>query len=160
MIRVGIGQDSHSFTKEKKLLKLAGIIIKNEAGLEGNSDADVVLHALFNAISQALGNKSIGHYADPLCKKGIIDSKEYLKIALDMCKEKSFVINNIGIMIEAQKPKLESFVDEMKKSISNIAKINEDAVGITLTTGENLTAFGKGLGIQVFAIVSLIKNEN
>jgi len=158
MIRVGIGQDSHRFIRKgKKRLVLGGVIIPNENGLEGNSDGDVVLHAIFNALSQAVGKKSIGVYSDNICREGIKDSREYLKLALKMVKDSGYRINNIGVMIEAKKPRIEPYVDDMKKSIADILMITQDMIGITATSGEGLTAFGKGIGIQVFAITTVVR---
>ena len=158
MIRVGIGQDSHRFIrKSKKRLALGGVIIHDEKGLEGNSDGDVVLHAIFNALSQAVGKRSIGFYSDKMCREGIKDSREYLKLALKMVKEGGYRINNVGMMIEAKKPKIEPYVDDMKKSIAEILMITQDMVGITATSGEGLTAFGRGMGIQAFAIATVVR---
>lgn len=158
MIRVGIGQDSHRFIrKDKKRLVLGGVIIPNEKGLEGNSDGDVVLHAIFNALSQAVGKRSIGVYSDKMCGEGIKDSREYLKLALKMVKESGYRINNIGVMIEAKKPRIEPYVDNMKKNIAGILIITQDMIGITATSGEGLTAFGRGMGIQAFAIATVIR---
>ena len=123
-------------------------------------DGDVVLHAVFNALSQAVGGRSIGYYADPLYfEKGISDSKEYTKVIMKLIKEKGYKINNIGIMIEAKKPILEPHSDAIKKSLAGIFDVHENQIGLTFTTGESLTAFGKGEGMQAFAIVSLVKNE-
>jgi len=158
MIRVGIGQDSHRFIrKSKKRLALGGVIIHDEKGLEGNSDGDVVLHAIFNALSQAVGKRSIGFYSDKMCREGIKDSREYLKLALKMVKDSGYRVNNIGVMIEAKKPRIEPYVDDMKKSIARILMITQNMVGITATSGEGLTAFGKGMGIQVFAIATVVR---
>ena len=153
--RVGIGQDSHKFSKEPKLLILGGIEIKECNGLEANSDGDIILHSLFNALSSAVGGKSLGHYADPMCKKGIKDSKEYLKVALSMLKDKNLKINNIGIAIEAKKPRLENYEEKIKQKIAELCGIKKEQVGLTVTSGEGLTPFGKGEAIQVFCIVSL-----
>jgi len=158
MIRVGIGQDSHRFIrKSKKRLALGGVIIHDEKGLEGNSDGDVVLHAIFNALSQAVGKRSIGFYSDKMCREGIKDSREYLKLALKMVKDSGYKVNNIGVMIEAKKPRIEPYVDDMKKSIARILMITQNMVGITATSGEGLTAFGRGMGIQVFAIATVVR---
>lgn len=130
--------------------------IPGERGLRANSDGDVVLHALCNAISQAVGGRSIGVYADPLClEKGIKDSAEYLKVILKMMAEKGYCVNNIGIMIECARPKIEPYAEVMKKRIASLLGVVEEAVGITATSGERLTSFGKGEGIQVFAVASL-----
>ena len=157
--RVGIGQDSHKFSEQPKQLVLGGVVIPDENGLEANSDGDVVLHSLFNALSQSVGGKSLGFYADPLCRQGIKNSAVYLKIALEMIKEKGFGINNIGVMIEAKKPRFGEYEDQVKEKIASLCCIEKDQVGLTSTSGEELTPFGKGEAIQVFSIVSLRKVE-
>jgi len=157
--RIGIGLDSHKFTNEPKQLILGSVVIPDEKGLEANSDGDVILHSLFNALSQSVGGKSLGFYADPLYKKGIKNSTVYLKIALEILKEKNFKINNIGIMLEAKKPHLEKYEELIKEKIAELCNIDSSKVGLTVTSGEELTPFGKGEGIQVFSIVSL-KKEN
>ncbi|MBI1936027.1 2-C-methyl-D-erythritol 2,4-cyclodiphosphate synthase [Candidatus Woesearchaeota archaeon] len=154
--RVGLGQDSHKFSRDKKKkLILGGYAIPNEAGLEANSDGDLILHALFNAISSAIGEQSLGFYSDPMCKKGITDSKEYLKVILAKMYEKNLKINNVSISIEAKKPRLEQHNDKIKDSLSRILKISKENIGITYSSGEGLTSFGKGEGMQCFAIVSM-----
>ena len=152
--KVGIGQDSHRFTDKKKPLILGGLVIPNEKGLEADSDGDVLLHALFNALSQAIGEKSLGHYATPMFRNGVTDSKEYLKIALEKIKDHR--INNIGFMIEAKRPKIDDYADKMKESISQIMGVHPRQIGITATSGEGLSEFGKGKGIQAFAVVTLV----
>ena len=156
--RIGIGQDSHKFSADKnKKLLLGGFIVPNEVGLEANSDGDLILHALFNAISTAIGEKSLGYYSDEMYKKGITYSFEYLKIILGKMKNKNMEINNISISIEAKKPKLEQYNDNIKDSLSKILKIGRDRIGISFTSGEGLTSFGRGEGMQCFVVVSLIK---
>ena len=81
--RIGFGQDSHRFSLDKgKKLVLGGCIVPNEIGLEANSDGDLILHTLFNAISSAIGGKSLGFYADAMLENGVTDSREYLKVIL------------------------------------------------------------------------------
>ncbi|MBI2654460.1 2-C-methyl-D-erythritol 4-phosphate cytidylyltransferase [Candidatus Woesearchaeota archaeon] len=154
--RIGFGQDSHRFSKNKnKKLVLGGYIVPNETGLEANSDGDVILHALFNSISSAIGEKSLGYYADNMFKKGVIDSKEYLKVILDKLNQKNLTINNVSISIEASKPKLEKYTHKIKESLSKILNLEKEKIGITYTSGERLTAFGQGKGMQCFVVVSL-----
>ena len=156
---VGLGQDSHKFSKDgNKKLVLGGFIVPNEIGLEADSDGDIILHAMFNAISQAIGDYSLGYYADNLYKKGIEDSKEYLKIILNKLYEKKMRINNVGVMIEAKKPRLEPYNGNIKNALSKILKIGRDRIGITFTSGDELTSFGRGVGMQCFVILSLISN--
>ncbi len=131
------------------------MIIPGENGLEANSDGDVILHALFNALSQAVGERSLGNYADSMCKKGIKDSKEYLKVILGIINKKNYKINNIGFMIEAKRPRLSGHDDKIKESIADLLGIPKDRVGITATSGEELTPFGQGKAIQVFSVAAL-----
>lgn len=160
MFRIGIGQDSHPFAKNKeKVLVLGGVRVKNSLGLKGNSDGDVVIHALCNAMEQAIGGDSFSVYADLMCKQGITDSREYLKIASEHIKEKDYQISNLGISIEAKEPKILPIANQIRESLAKILQIEEEKIGINATTGEELTVFGKGEGIQVWAVVSLIKKE-
>ncbi len=159
MVRIGFGTDSHRFDEtNKKPLILGGVQISERGGLAANSDGDVLLHALFNALSQASGGHSLGHYADPLFEKGITDSAEYLKVALRMVREIGYRVHNIGIMVEAAKPciSLEA-IQRMKRSIAALTGVDERDVGITFTSGEGLTSFGQGDGMLAQAVVSLLK---
>lgn len=158
MFLVGLGQDSHRFsTDSKRKLILGGVAIENERGLEGNSDGDAVIHAICRALEQAIGGESFSIYADKMNQEGINDSREYLKIALNHVKEKGYFINNLGLSLECQKPKIIPIAENMKKSLAEILEIETERIGINATSGEDLTTFGKGEGIQVLAIVSLAK---
>lgn len=157
---VGIGQDSHEFEKTKKGLTLAGVFFADQLKLEANSDGDVIIHAVFNALSQAIGDKSLGFYADKMCAdKGITDSKKYLEPLLKKLKTEKLTIQNLGIMLECKIPKIDKINPLLKQSLAKILSMDAKRIGITATSGENLTAFGQGLGIQCFAIVSLAKNQ-
>lgn len=159
MVRIGFGTDSHRFEEIGiKPLILGCVKLKKSGGLKANSDGDVILHALFNAISQACGGESLGYYAGPLCRKGITDSREYVKIALKMVSEIGYKINNIGIMMEAKSPHV-SFknIGKMKRSIADLVAVSEKEIGITFTSGEELTSFGRGEGILAQVVVSLVK---
>lgn len=156
-MKVGIGQDSHKFdleNKDKKLI-LGGVVIDDFPGLLGNSDADVVLHSITNAISGVTCVNILGEISDEMClKKGITDSKQYLKEALKhLGKHK---ILHLSISIECKMPKISPVIPQMRKSIAEILNIGKNCVGITATTGEGLTEFGKGNGIQVISIVTVI----
>lgn len=158
---IGIGIDSHKFEEEtsEKSLVLGGIEIEGHLGLKAHSDGDVILHALFNAISSALGNRSIGYYhSDKAAEKYGISSVKYMETVKDMMEEKKAWIKNISIVVEAKKPKLEKWVPKMKRKIGKIFEIDSNKIGITLTSGEELTPFGKGNGIRVSSIV-MLKNE-
>lgn len=158
MFRVGFGQDSHKFScdQERKLM-LGGVEVPGEPGLDGNSDADVVIHALCRALEQAIAGDSFFIYADKLHAQGINDSLEYLKIAKQHIAESGFIISNIGLSLECQRPKIIPIADAIRQTIADTLEIDISQVGINATSGEGMTPFGRGEGIQTFAIVSLIK---
>ena len=153
-MRIGIGQDSHRFDENKKLT-FGGVCFKNNFGFIGNSDGDVLIHSLCNALSSAIGGESLSTWSDDMCQQGITDSREYLKHILNVVSQ-NFTISNVSISVEAQVPRLSSDEKQLvKKSLADILKINLDQIGITYTSGEDLTAFGKKEGIQVFSTVLL-----
>ena len=157
MFRVGLGQDSHRFSDDPdRKLVLGGVEIPGASGLDGNSDADVLLHALCRALEQALGEDSFSRYADEMSRNGINDSREYVKVAISRVRQAGYRVNNVGLTIEAQRPKIEPYRLALKESVAALLQVAVDAVGINASTGENLTPFGKGEGIQAFAIVSLV----
>jgi 2-C-methyl-D-erythritol 2,4-cyclodiphosphate synthase len=155
IMRVAIGQDSHRFDfddKEKKLI-LGGVIFEGEPPLQGNSDADVILHSVTNAISGITCVNILGKISDDLClKDGITDSRVYLKEALKYLKDREIV--HLSISIECQRPKITPKISQIRSSLSKLLNLPEDSIGITATTGEGLTEFGQGLGIQVFSCIT------
>jgi 2-C-methyl-D-erythritol 2,4-cyclodiphosphate synthase len=150
-----IGQDSHRFdigNTQKKLI-LAGVEFEGETPLLGNSDADVVLHAITNAISGISGVNILGKISDDLClKEGILDSSVYLKEALKTLQNHQ--LTHLSISIECQKPKITPMISKMKENLAKLLELKISQIGITATSGEGLTAFGRGEGIQAFVIVS------
>lgn len=155
-IKTGIGQDSHAFeNKSNKPLILGGIEFDHPQGLKGNSDADVILHSITNAISSITGQNILGTKADALCQQGVIDSREYLKLALKDFK--GWKINHVAISIECLTPQISPKIMALKSSIANLMGVKIEDVGITATTGEGLTDFGKGKGIQALSIITVLK---
>jgi 2-C-methyl-D-erythritol 2,4-cyclodiphosphate synthase len=155
-----LGQDSHRFEPDgsKKPLVLGGVVIPECVGLAGNSNADVVLHAITNAISGLHGIPILGKIADDMClRDGITDSQAYLEKALEYLK--SFTILHLSLSIEAKRPHLAQHVSKMRQSISRMLSISPTHVVITVTSGEGLTSFGRGEGIQVLAIISAKEME-
>lgn len=153
-MKVAIGQDSHKIdynNKEKKLI-LGGIEFQGEYSLSANSDGDVVLHAITNAISGITCKNILGKVADDMCKNGITNSEEYLKEALKYLEEK---IVHLSISIECKTPKISPKIEQMRSKIAQILQIEKNSIGITATTGENLTEAGKGNGICVFACLTV-----
>lgn len=156
-VLVGIGEDSHRFG-EAGILILGGIEVEGMPRLFGNSDADVILHALYNAISSALGERSIAVVSDPMClEEGITDSSEYLQVVLARVRELGYRFNNISISLECQKPKIEPLVDRMKERLSELLDLDPARIGITATSGEGMSREGMGEGIRCSSTVSLIR---
>ncbi len=154
---IGFGMDSHRFEKEEgKKLIIAGIEFEGK-GFHANSDGDIVLHALFNAISEGIGDHALSYYADEMCEKGITDSKEYLKVILKNMNDRGYALGNIAVMLEGKIPKILPKEDEMKASLDEILRIGKENIGIAATSGEGLSAFGKGHGMQCFCVVTLNK---
>lgn len=162
IFRVGIGQDSHLFELKKiKSLHLGGVKISNRYGLKGNSDGDVILHSICNALSSAIGGDSLGTWSDKMClEQGIIDSRKYVEYIFNNAKKKEYNVGNIAISIEAKRPHLSlEEIKQIKITIAQILEISVEQVGVTFTSGEGLTAFGKGKGIQALTIISLVKYD-
>jgi 2-C-methyl-D-erythritol 2,4-cyclodiphosphate synthase len=154
-VRTGIGQDSHRFlpADSTKPCILAGIIFDNVPGFMANSDGDVIYHAICNAISSLTGVLILGAIADDLClKDGITDSEVYLREAMKTLGAQK--ITHVALSIEGKKPKLKERVLEMRANIARVMGLNVSQVGLTATTGEGLTDFGCGDGVQCFAIVT------
>jgi 2-C-methyl-D-erythritol 2,4-cyclodiphosphate synthase len=154
-VRTGIGQDSHRFlpSDSTKPCVIGGLIFKDAPGFNANSDGDVVLHAICNAISSLTGILILGDIADDLClKDGITDSEVYLNEAMRTLGEQR--VTHVAITIEAKKPKFKHRLNEMRNNIARMMHLDTTQVGITATSGEGLTDFGCGDGVQVFAIVT------
>lgn len=153
-MKVAIGQDSHRIdynNKEKKLI-LAGVEFKEDFSILANSDGDVVFHAITNAVSGITCKNILGKISDDMCKNGITDSEVYLREALKYLDEK---IVHLSISIECKIPKISPKIEEMRKNIARVLNVEENCIGITATSGEGLTEFGKGNGISVFTILTV-----
>jgi 2-C-methyl-D-erythritol 2,4-cyclodiphosphate synthase len=155
IVRTGLGQDSHRFLSpdSTKPCVLAGITFEDEPGFNANSDGDVVFHAICNAISSVTGVLILGGIADDLClKDGITDSERYLKEALKTLNQQR--ITHVAITIEGKRPAIKPKIAEMKASIARVMNLDISSIGLTATTGEGLTDFGCGDGVQVFCIIT------
>lgn len=156
-MKASIGQDSHRFDlqeKEKKCI-LGGIVFEEVPALAANSDGDVVFHAITNAISGITCRNILGKAADEMCRAGITDSREYLKVAMQDLQAQGHHITHVSVSIECQKPKISPRVEEMRASVGKVLGISPYQVGITATTGEQLTDCGSGLGISVLCILTV-----
>lgn len=157
-VRTGIGQDSHRFLPpdSSKPCVIAGLIFEDVPGFNANSDGDIVFHAICNAISSLTGILILGDIADDLClKDGITDSEVYLVEAIKTLGKQR--VTHVAVTIEAKKPKFKSRLPEMRANIARVMGLDITQVGITATTGEGLTDFGCGDGVQAFAIVTTVE---
>ncbi len=156
-IKTGIGQDSHRIGDDmNKPFILGGIEFPGLPGLKGNSDADAVMHAITNAISGITGVNIIGKESDRMClEDGIDDSAVYLLEALKYLGD--FRLTHLSISIECKKPMITPMIDAMRQRLSEILPIEPQDIGITATTGEGLTDFGRGEGVQAFAVVTAVE---
>lgn len=158
-IRTGIGQDSHRFLNSQAAPKtciIGGLPFDEVPGFDANSDGDVVYHAICNAISSVTGILILGAIADDLClNKGITDSEAYLIEALKTLGKQK--ITHIAITLEGKRPKFKKRIEEMREKIASVMSLDLSEIGITATTGEELTGFGRGEGVQCIAIITTIQ---
>ncbi len=167
--RSSIGQDSHRFVDRlsrtasnselQRSLVLGGVVIDGCVSLSGNSDADVVLHALTNAVSGLTGVNILGAISDQLClEQGITDSRNYLEKALDYLGD--WEIRHISFAFEGKRPHLAAWIDPIRQRIAQLTGLLPEQVAFTATTGEGLTDFGRGEGAQVFCILTARRPES
>jgi 2-C-methyl-D-erythritol 2,4-cyclodiphosphate synthase len=158
-IKVGIGQDSHRIAETRdKPFVLGGVTFDEPFCLEGNSDSDVILHAITNALSGVTGKPVLGPVADKLCKAGDTDSATYLRLALEDLKSIGFKVSHVSVSLECLRPKILPKLEALRASVARLLGVAVADVAITATTGEGLTDFGKGLGIQAFAVLTAEKD--
>ena len=157
-MRIGHGYDVHRLTEGRKLI-LGGVEIPYEKGLLGHSDADVLAHAVMDALLGAAGLGDIGrHFPDNDDRYLGADSLDLLKEVCRLLKEKGYRVGNVDATVIAQRPKLMSYIPEMRKNLADAMNVDEDAVNVKATTEEKLGFTGEGLGIAAHA-VALIENE-
>lgn len=156
-IRIGQGIDFHRLETGLDLW-LGGVKIPSEKGCVAHSDGDVLLHAICDALLGAAGLRDIGYYfPDTDNKYKNIDSKILLKNTFDLISQKGYSVINIDTTICLEKPKISSFIQEIKNSISNIIKTGPDNVAVKATTTEKLGFTGREEGIAAIAVVLLSK---
>jgi len=155
MTRSGIGYDVHAFVEGRPLI-LGGVEIPYEFGLDGHSDADVLCHAIADALLGAVGERDIGHHF-PNTDNSIrgISSIEILRQVCVILRERWAVINNIDATLIAQAPKIGVHVDAMRSNIAAALGVEPEAIGIKATTNEGLGFIGRGEGIAAMAVASV-----
>jgi len=156
LYKTGIGQDSHRFQSEGKGAVVGGLCFDDAPPLDADSDGDVVFHAICNAITSITHVPILGDLAIKMChEKGIRDSHQYLAAALKTLK--GYQIEHIALTIEGQRPKFQKRSQELRQSVAAAVGIDSDQIGVTFTTGDGMTAFGRGEGLQCFCVISVKK---
>ncbi|MCR4337003.1 MAG: 2-C-methyl-D-erythritol 2,4-cyclodiphosphate synthase [Candidatus Omnitrophica bacterium] len=160
MFRVGMGYDVHGFVAGRKLI-LGGVEIPHPLGLDGHSDADVLLHAICDALLGAVGQGDIGeHFPNTDEQYRNISSLKLLSQVRKIVEEAGYLINNVDAVILVQEPSLKSFKPQIRKKIAEELKISEGDINIKATTNEGLGFVGRKEGIAAYAVVSLLRNKN
>lgn len=155
MIRIGNGYDVHKLVEDRALI-LGGVNIPFELGLLGHSDADVLTHAIMDALLGAVALRDIGyHFPDNDPKYEGADSLKLLAEVDKLIRDKGFKVGNIDATIMAEKPKLKDFIDDMRENIANVLNISLDQVSVKATTEEGLGFTGRMEGIAVSAVCIL-----
>lgn len=158
-IRVGLGYDSHRLVEGRRLV-LAGVEIPFDKGLQGHSDADVVLHALTDALCGAAGLPDIGRlFPDTDSQWKDADSGVLIAQVARKVREEGWNIVNLDCVLVAQKPKISPFVPVMKSNVARLLEIEENRVNLRGKTGEGLDDVGAGLGMICHAVALLQRNE-
>ena len=156
-MRIGTGYDVHAFEQGRKLI-IGGVEIPHERGLAGHSDADVLLHAITDAMLGALALGDIGKlYPDSSADFKDIDSRILLRDAFALIKSKGYAIGNLDAVIVAQRPKIAPYIDAMRENVAGDLETETGRISIKATTTERLGFEGREEGISSQAVVLLVK---
>ncbi|MBQ5981303.1 MAG: 2-C-methyl-D-erythritol 2,4-cyclodiphosphate synthase [Prevotella sp.] len=156
-IRVGMGYDVHQLVEGRELW-LGGIKIEHSLGLLGHSDADVLIHAICDALLGAANMRDIGyHFPDTSADTLNIDSKILLRKVVDLIATKGYHVGNIDATVCAERPKINPHIPAMKTCMANVMGIDEDDISIKATTTEKLGFTGREEGMSVYAVVLIEK---
>lgn len=155
-MRIGFGYDVHRLCENRKLI-LGGVDVPHTLGLMGHSDADVLIHAVMDALLGAAALGDIGKLfpdSDEAFKD--IDSMILLKKVGEVLAEKGYMVNNIDSTVAAQKPKLAPYIEQMRKNIADCLGVDVDAVSVKATTTEKLGFEGREEGISAYAVCTIL----
>ena len=159
-MKIGIGYDVHALTSNRKLI-IGGVQIPYEMGLDGHSDADVLVHAIMDSLLGAMGQGDIGRmFPDTDDKYKDADSRVLLRQVVKHMKDTGFVLGNLDAVIIAQKPKMSPYIDEMKNNLACDMETDVSNINIKATTTEKLGFEGRGEGIAAQAVCLLEDKEN
>ena len=157
MFRIGFGFDTHKLD-DGVVFRLGGITVPGARGAVGHSDADVLIHAICDALLGAAGQRDIGsQFPDTSAEYKGIDSKILLKRTCDLIRDKSFSIVNVDSTVILQSPKLSDFIPDMIKTLSEVMAIGEEQLSIKAKTSEKLGFIGREEGVSAYAVCMLQK---
>lgn len=157
-MRVGFGFDVHQLSEERAFV-LGGITIPAAKGILGHSDADVLIHAISDAILGALALGDIGvHFPDTSASNKGLDSKLILKKCMELAKEKGYKVGNLDSTVVCEKPKIMPHALAMRTCIAGLCEVDLEDISIKATTNEKLGFIGREEGIVAYAIVTMIKS--
>ncbi len=155
MMRIGFGTDIHRLTPGRPLV-LGGVVIDSELGAEGHSDADVLLHAITDALLGALALGDIGtHFPNDDPRWQNVESAIFLKYAFGLVTERGYSISNLDCTIDLERPRLRPHIDTMRQNIAAALEISVDQVSVKAKTGEKVDAVGELRAIRAQAVVLL-----
>ena len=160
-LRIGNGYDIHRLVVGRKLI-IGGVVLKHPGnlGLDGHSDADVLIHSIMDALLDALSLGDIGKYFPPSDEKWKdANSLSLLSEVVELIRNEGWEVNNIDSVIVAERPKLKPYLERMKKNISNTLRIDDSLIGIKATTNEKLGPEGREEGISCHSVALLEKKE-
>ncbi len=156
--RIGFGVDIHQLAEGRKLI-IGGVLFDSSFGAVGHSDADVLLHAICDAILGAANLRDIGyHFPDTDPKYKGADSRLLLKDSFQLVKAKGYLIGNIDCTVLLEAPKVNPHIQEMQVIIADLLEVDVDQISIKATRGEKMGYIGKGLGIQAYATALIYKS--
>ena len=154
-MRVGIGYDIHRFQEGRRLL-LGGVEIAGEKGLGGHSDADVVLHAIIDALLGAAGLSDIGHFFPPDDPSFAgTDSRQLLARTMQMIRPLGYAVGNVDATVIAEEPRLAPYIKSMRQRIAETLEVDESRVSVKATTNEGVGGIGRGEAIAALAVALL-----
>ena len=156
-IRVGFGYDMHRF-QEGRELWIGGVQLDHEKGLLGHSDADVLIHAICDALLGAANLRDIGyHFPDTSPEWHNVDSKLLLKDTMNLLKEKGYTLGNIDATVCAEQPKLNPHIPAMQRKLAEVTGVSEEFFSIKATTSEKMGFVGREEGITAYAVALIQK---
>jgi 2-C-methyl-D-erythritol 2,4-cyclodiphosphate synthase len=159
MHRIGFGTDIHRLVEGRPLV-IGGVVIDSDLGAEGHSDADVLTHAITDALLGALALGDIGsHFPDSDERWANAESFVFLRYAVGLMKERGFTVANVDSNVYLERPKLSTYIDQIREGLADALEVETNAVSVKAKTSEGVDAVGQGIAVRADAVILLIRNE-